>query len=139
MKTFLPPLSVLGGVLICLLACSRVGAEAGGVSLTPTFCLSGTPCVTTYHNTNSRAGVNPNETVFSPRTHFDKLSSVTYPTDGLIYAQPLFIKGLKGSNGTVGTCASPANIVFVATENNSVYAVEAQSMQPPAGNSCWQT
>jgi hypothetical protein len=138
MKTFVPPLSVLGGVVMCFLAVPRVGAQAGGVSLTPTFCLSGTPCVTTYHNDNSRAGVNPNETVFSPRTRFDKLSSLTYPTDGLIYAQPLFIKGLKGSNGTVAACAAPANIVFVATENNSVYAVEGQSIQPPVANSCWQ-
>jgi hypothetical protein len=53
-----------------------------------------------------------------------------------IYAQPLYIKALNGSNGKVGSCTSPTNIVFVATENNTVYALPL--VPPPSLASCWQ-
>lgn len=67
--------------------------------------------------------MNPYETTLSPTTTFTGLVATAHATDGLIYAQPLYIKSLDGSNHHVGICPSPANIVFVATENNSVYDV----------------
>jgi hypothetical protein len=83
--------------------------------------------------------VNPNETIFTPTyVSSHTFSAMTYATDGLIYAQPLFITGLNGSNEKVGACPSPANIAFVATENNSVYAFEAPPFPPSGGGMCWQ-
>jgi hypothetical protein len=142
MKVFLRSLAVLLAVSVCFLAVRRVSAQGSGVSVNQTFCLGATPCVWTYHNDNTRGGVNPNETTFTPSSNFNQLQAVTYTTDGLIYAQPLFIAGLYGSNRTVGACGSPSNsptnIVFVATENNSVYALEAPPFNPPVTNVCWQ-
>ena len=143
MKVFLRSLAVLLAVSICFLAVRRVSAQGSGVSVNQTFCTGATPCVWTYHNDNTRGGVNPNETTFTAiRRTSTQLQAVTYTTDGLIYAQPLFIAGLYGSNQTVGACPSPSNsptnIVFVATENNSVYALEAPPFNPPVTNVCWQ-
>jgi hypothetical protein len=91
------------------------------ISLTQTYCTGSTPCVLAYHNDNNRDGVNPNETVLTPST----LSGSNPPTprwmvttDGLIYAQPLYIDGLR-FNGVAH------NVVYAVTENNTVYALDA--------------
>ena len=93
--------------------------------LTPgqTYCTGSVPCVLTYHNDNNRDGVNPNEGAFKAST----LSSSNHPspqwlatTDGQIYAQPLYVHQLL-MNG------APKNVVYVATENNSVYAMDSNS------------
>jgi hypothetical protein len=137
MKVFLRVLAVLLVVLVCFFAVRRVSAQGSGVSLVQTFCTSSTPCVLTYHNDNSRDGVNPNETIFSPSTDFSKLQALTYTTDGLIYAQPLYIQGLFGNNQKVGACPL-GNVVFVATENNTIYAFDAPPFPPSGGgNVCW--
>ena len=138
MKAFLRALVVPVSVVVCWVAWPRGLSAQGPISITQTFCIGATnPCVSTYHNDNNRDGVNPNETTFTPgyvQTH--SFTAMSYPTDGLIYAQPLYIKSLNGSNQKVGTCPSPANIIFAATENNSVYAVEATP--PPNLKPCWQ-
>jgi hypothetical protein len=91
-----------------------------------TYCTAGTPCVLTYHNDGNRDGVNPNESVLQAST----LSSANHPVpqwlatvDGMIYAQPLYIHQLTVNS--VGT-----NVVFVATENNSVYSLDSDSTSP---------
>lgn len=93
------------------------------VALGQSYCASGTPCVVTYHNDNNRDGVNANESVLQAST----LGSSAIPTpqwmastDGQIYTQPLYVHQLQ-VNG------SPTNVVFAATENNSVYAWDADS------------
>src|SRR6266704_3579380 len=48
---------------------------------------------------------------------------------GAIYAEPLYVSGLTISNQTY-------NVVFVATEHNSVYAFDADN--PAASTPLWQ-
>ena len=79
---------------------------------------------------NARTGANVHETVLTPANvnvrQFGKLFSLK--GDGGIYAQPLYVPQLaipgKGSH----------NVLFVATENDSVYAFDADS----AGAPLWQ-
>jgi hypothetical protein len=89
-----------------------------------------------YHNDNGRTGQNLNETVLTTGNvnsqQFGKLFSC--PVDGQIYGQPLYAMGVNfPGNNTVP--AGTYNVVYVATENDSVYAFDAD------GSSCtplWQ-
>ena len=78
--------------------------------------------VYTYHNNPSRDGANTQEyalTTSDVKTAtFGKLFSC--PVDGAIYAQPLWVANLM-VNGV------RRNVVFVATEHESVYAFDADA------------
>ncbi len=91
--------------------------------------------VLTYHNDNARDGANTNEFVLTPQnvnvTNFGLLFS--YPVDEFVVAEPLYVSGLViPGQGT-------HNVVFVATENNTVYAFDADSNTGPNGGLLWQT
>lgn len=79
--------------------------------------------VTTYRNNNARTGVNSTETWLTPANvnvvTFGKLAAV--PVTGAIYAQPLYVPGITAADG------NSHNLVFVATEHDQVYAVDAES------------
>ena len=89
-----------------------------------------TPSVSllTYHNDYSSSGENLSETALTPAnvnsTSFGKLFST--PVDGQVYAQPLYVPGVAI---TVGPIVGAHNVTYVATEHDSVYAIDADSGQ----------
>jgi hypothetical protein len=88
--------------------------------------------VFTYHNNLSRDGSNPSEYTLTPsnvtNTNFGKLFSCT--VDGAIYAQPLWVANL-----IVG--GVKRNVVFVATQHESLYAFDADVNTTPC-TPLWQ-
>jgi hypothetical protein len=90
------------------------------------FCLVGSlraqVNVVTYHNDNARTGQNTQETILSPAdvnsTQFGKLFTVAL--DGWVYAQPLYLSNVSIAGGT-------HNVLYVATEHDSLYAIDADS------------
>ena len=87
--------------------------------------------VLTHHNDTSRTGQNLNETLLTTGNvqvnNFGKLFSRTI--DGQMYAQPLYVPNLT-IQGSV------RNVVYAATEHNSVYAYDADD--PNATLPLWQ-
>ena len=96
--------------------------QTANLTLTITQQAAPSISVLTYHNDNLRTGQNVNETILTTTnvnsSKFGKLFSL--PVDGPIFAQPLYMPGV-----TVGTQVH--NLVFVATEHNSVYAWDADT------------
>lgn len=82
--------------------------------------------VLTYHNDNFSSGQNLTETILTPAnvnsSTFGKLFSTS--VDGQVYAQPLYMAGV---NITTGGNQGTHNVVFVATEHDSLYAIDANS------------
>jgi hypothetical protein len=85
--------------------------------------------VATYKNDLVRSGLNPHETTLTPAN----VRSATFgllrvlPGDGPVYAQPLYLSMLN-------VAGIAHNVVFVATEHNSVYAYDADT-----GAKLWQS
>ena len=75
---------------------------------------------------SGRTNSNPNESILTPATvqpaGFGKLFSL--PVDGQIYVQPLYQQNVSIAGQT-------HNVVFVATQHNSVYAFDADTAGPP--------
>jgi hypothetical protein len=104
--------------LALTLAAARAGAQVN---------------VTTQHNDNARTGANLNETTLTTQNvnvnQFGKLFS--RDVDGQLYAQPLYVSNVTLPDGTTH------NLVYAATQNNSVYAFDADDPDPDAGP-LWQ-
>ena len=85
--------------------------------------------VVTYHNDLARTGQNLNETILTTSnvnsSSFGKL--FTMPVDGKVDAEPLYLSGVfipgRGTH----------NVLYVVTENDSVYAFDAD-----VGSLLWQ-
>jgi hypothetical protein len=84
--------------------------------------------VLTYHNDNSSTGQNLSETTLTPAdvnpAGFARL--FTDQVDGFVYAQPLTVSNVPIPNHP--------NVVYVATEHDSVYAFDADN----PGDPLWQ-
>lgn len=85
--------------------------------------------VLTQHNDMGRTGRNTTETILTPDNvssgNFGRLYSV--PLDGQAYAQPLYMSSVQMG-------AKSYSVVFVATEHDSVYALDSNN----DGATLWQ-
>ncbi|HLV93571.1 MAG TPA: chitobiase/beta-hexosaminidase C-terminal domain-containing protein, partial [Candidatus Acidoferrales bacterium] len=90
--------------------------------LLPVLSASAQVDVLTQHNDNMRTGQNINEIILTPSnvnsSSFGKLFKTS--VDGFVYAQPLYMSNVAIAGGT-------HNVVYVATENDSVYAFDADN------------
>ncbi len=87
---------------------------------------AGQTSVTTYHYDNYRTGWNQNESVLTPanvgKKTFGRLLTVTL--DDQVDAQPLVVPGVQI---TAGNYQGTHDVVYVATEQNTVYAIDVHS------------
>jgi hypothetical protein len=103
---------------------TATSATDGTTAATVTIGVTDASGVTTYLNDNSRTGQNLSEHALTSAagimqvntTNFGKLFSCA--VDAPLYPQPLWVANLSIAGGT-------HNVVFVATEHNTVYAFDA--------------
>lgn len=123
----MPPHSCLPGRRVT----GRAGrfSLAGVLTLALALSVAAQTAIWTYHDNNARTGANITETILTPANvnaqQFGLLERV--PVDGAIYAEPLYVPDVRLPNGQT------RNLVFVATENDSVYAFDAQGWSDGAG------
>lgn len=114
---------------------TTITAALNGVSGNSSFVVTIAPGtgvnIATWHVDNNRSGLNAGEQSLSPSNvspkTFGKLFS--YLVDGYVYGEPLLI-----SNVTINGAAH--NVLYVATERDSVYAFDADSYG--AGAPLWK-
>ena len=89
--------------------------------------------VLTYHYDNMRTGQNTSETMLTPAnvnsTNFGKLGS--FIVDGKVDAQPLYL-----SNVTIPG-VGVRNVLYVVTENGTVFAFDADSVNGNTTQALW--
>jgi hypothetical protein len=102
-------ISTIAALLLPSLGAASLYAQTGANTLT-------------WHNNNARTGANTSEFLLTPANvnaqNFGKTGFLS--TDGVVDAQPLYLANLKIKGGT-------HNVVFIATEHNTVYADDAQT------------
>jgi uncharacterized protein (TIGR03437 family) len=77
-----------------------------------------------------QTGANMQETTLSPQMDWKTFGKVgTFPVDGQVYTQPLYVSGVAIGGATY-------NIVYVATMHNSVFAFNADT--PQFATPLWQ-
>ncbi len=110
---------------------STIPSDSGHTNGGKPISAGGLAGVLTYHNDVSRIGVNTYESILTPSNvnagDFGK--RFTVPLDGDVYAQPLYLPKVKVPSQGVH------NVVYAATENNSVYAIDADD---PKGVILWR-
>ncbi|HKW32103.1 MAG TPA: hypothetical protein VJN92_03795 [Candidatus Acidoferrum sp.] len=90
--------------------------------------------VITYHYDNQRSGLNLNEVTLTPANvnsaNFGKVGE--FSVDGQIDGQALFVSQLAISG------QGNKDVLYVATENDTVYAVDAQSISGNSATILWK-
>ncbi len=104
-----------------------IAAEVSGGTLSSavTVVVTDLDGIFTHHNDKARTGQNTKEYALSPvtvsATTFGKLFSCPLDAPGYVYAEPLYVANLTMSDGL------KHNVLYVATESNWVYALDADS------------
>jgi uncharacterized protein YjdB len=98
-------------------------SASAGVTIVPLGAFTG---VYSWRNDNSLTGQNPQETMLTPSSVSSTTSPIFgklfgCPVDGQIFAQPLYVANVTIANVT-------HNVVYVATEHDSVYAFDADNL-----------
>jgi hypothetical protein len=110
---------------------TAVSVTNASVTNSVTFAVTDLQGVFMHHNDPARTGQNLKEYALTPANVNSSTFSLLFscPVDGQLYAEPLYVANL-----TVG--AVKRNVVFLATEHDSVYAFDADS---PACTQLWKT
>jgi hypothetical protein len=109
---------------------SATSVSNASFSAAATIAVTDLAGVFTHHNDVARTGQNLKEYALAPAT----VNSATFgllftcPVDGYVYAEPLYM-----SNLAIG--GIPHNVVFIATEHDSIYAFDADS---PSCTQLWK-
>ena len=102
------------------------------LSISPAF---GQTAVLTQHYDNARTGQNTNETILTPANvnpgQFGKLFAQSL--DGMEAAQPLYVPAVF-----IPKLHTTHNVVYVATQHDSVYAFDADDNQGSNAAPLWQ-
>ncbi|BCL80570.1 hypothetical protein ccbrp13_30350 [Ktedonobacteria bacterium brp13] len=121
-----------GGTLLFQLVAHTNSAFAMAAPHKATVAAPANTAVLTFKNNIERTGLHANETILNTSNvkaaTFGK--RVTYPVQGQVYAQPLFVPNLT-INGV------SHNVVIVATEHDQVYAFDADTTTTTAP--LWET
>jgi len=111
---------------LCLLVLALSALSAAAQTATPVN-------VPTWRYDNTHNGENTQETLLTTANvnanGFGKLFSVA--VDGYVYAQPLYVSGITMPDGLVH------NVIYVATEHDSVYAFDADTNGGTNGQPLW--
>ncbi len=93
------------------------------VSVLTVSCAFSQMAVTTHHYDNSRTGGNTSEDILTASNVNPSMFGMlfSYPVDGDVYAQPLYVPSVTLANG------STHNVLYIETMNNSVYAFDADT------------
>lgn len=118
--TYTAPGSPGNVTITAVLQTSPPVSASSGVTIVPAGSFTG---IYSWRNDNNLTGQNTQETTLTPSSvsggQFGKLYGC--PVDGQIYAQPLYVSSVAVPNqGTF-------DVVYVATENDSVYAFNADA------------
>ncbi len=89
--------------------------------------------ILSYHADASNSGVNSAETILSPANVNTSSFSKRFSTavDGKVYAEPLYVPAVAVASGPN---AGTHDLAFVATQHDSLYAIDVNS-----GNIVWKT
>ena len=113
------------GSVLSTVATLTVNAATSGTSID----------VITYHYDNLRTGQNVNEMALTPanvnQATFGKLGE--FAVDGLVDGQPLLLSNLTMPG--VGN----KNVLYAVTENDSIFAFDADTITSSGGTTLWQT
>jgi hypothetical protein len=112
---------------------ASVTSNVATLTVNPSTSLSAIDVVT-YHYDNLRTGQNTSEMTLTPTNvnvnSFGKLGE--FAVDGLVDGQPLLLSNLAIPG--VGT----KNVIYAVTENDSIYAFDADSITASGGTVLWQ-